>query len=751
MTLYAKWTAVSGPQIVFDVNAPAGELPVEGTSPAPIAVVYGAAADRPESEPIVEGYRFAGWYQDTGGEEPFAFAGDSWAVPVTQDTTVHAGWVSEPPVAVSFGAGLVDGEPAELLPGASLPAGFTVPYNAILPAVAAEPKVLGHRFTGWWDDADRVIPGATRLTAPAVLLAGWDAVAAVVEVTFGAGTATLAENLPETQVVALNGTLDTANMSEPLAAGYQFTGWSAAPDGPAIVDLASYRIDPPSDALTLYAQWEARPDVTVTLNPGERTVVSGMPAGASIQAAYNGVVALPALLGVGALFDAWTACPAGLDQAAIGDQFRPTGNVELCARWLDAAKISIVFDAGGGAAIPAVLVDIYGQISRPADPVAEGKTFGGWFADPELTVPFDFDATVVTAPLTVYAKWTVVDLPGGNDCDGDDDEDGDCGNGGNGTGGGGNGGGGNGGSGSGGNGGGGNGTGGGGTGGSGGGGSGSGGGGSNPTPDETPALLVTSIVIGGAAAMVQLPGKGTVALPLTAQVTPADATVAGVVWSVVSGPANIDAAGLVTFTGAEGEVVLRATATDGSGTQATVTVNAVRAVASIRTPATSLYIQSGKSLKLPLAIDDATDPAAPTTAKLTFTSSNSKVATVSSSGAIKAAKVKKASKTAISVQAGNGKTLRVNVTVVPKAKKLTGLQVKGLPAKNAIRAGKSAKLAVKLSPKDATGVALSFKSSKASVLRVDKAGKITALKKGKAVITVKAAGKTVKTKPITVS
>lgn len=41
----------------------------------------------------------------------------------------------------------------------------------------------------------------------------------------------------------------------------------------------------------------------------------------------------------------------------------------------------------------------------PAEPTAEGYSFGGWYADAAFSAEFDFDAPV-TAYTTVYAKWT---------------------------------------------------------------------------------------------------------------------------------------------------------------------------------------------------------------------------------------------------------------------------------------------------------------------------------------------------------
>ena len=44
------------------------------------------------------------------------------------------------------------------------------------------------------------------------------------------------------------------------------------------------------------------------------------------------------------------------------------------------------------------------KLAKPADPVKEGATFVGWFADELLTTPYDFEA-VVTSDLVLYANW----------------------------------------------------------------------------------------------------------------------------------------------------------------------------------------------------------------------------------------------------------------------------------------------------------------------------------------------------------
>jgi uncharacterized protein YjdB len=233
--------------------------------------------------------------------------------------------------------------------------------------------------------------------------------------------------------------------------------------------------------------------------------------------------------------------------------------------------------------------------------------------------------------------------------------------------------------------------------------------------------------------------------------------------------AEVDNSGLVTFKGPEGTVTITATSMDGKS--ASVTINAVKNVTAIRTPLTNLSVQKGKSLTLPVALEDATSPKTTVKSKLTWKSSNEKVLTVVN-GKIKASKnVKKETNVKVTVTAANGKTLTFNVAVTPKAVKLSKMTVKS-PKK--MKVGTVKQLKVKLyggatekftkatkvdtlDPKPLIGrlvapnhtptnVKVTFRSSKSSVVKVDKAGRLIALKKGKATITIKAGAKSVKKK-----
>jgi uncharacterized protein YjdB len=177
----------------------------------------------------------------------------------------------------------------------------------------------------------------------------------------------------------------------------------------------------------------------------------------------------------------------------------------------------------------------------------------------------------------------------------------------------------------------------------------------------------------------------------------------------------------------------------------TITVMIAKNVTKIRTPLAKLFLKKGKTLTPPVCADSV-DAAgkADTVAKLTWTSSNPKAVAVNATTGKITAKKKGTAK--ITATALNGKKLTFTVKVVAKATALKKVAfVK--PPKN-LKVGKTAILKIKLTPPSATNAVVKFKSDKPKIMAIDKAGKITALKKGTAKITVKVGGKS---KAITVT
>jgi uncharacterized protein YjdB len=220
-----------------------------------------------------------------------------------------------------------------------------------------------------------------------------------------------------------------------------------------------------------------------------------------------------------------------------------------------------------------------------------------------------------------------------------------------------------------------------------------------------------------------------------------------VTWTSADGTvAKVDSAGRLVGV-YEGKVTLTATSKTNPALKYSFTVTIAKNVTKVRTPLTKLYLKKGKSLKPPVCADSVNlvTNKADISAKLTWKSSNSKIATVNPvTGKISP---KKKGTATITATAMNGKKLNIKVYVVSKAKGLSKVSLVKPP--KSIKKGKTAQLKVKATSAKATNLLVKFKSSKSSVIKVDKAGKITALKKGKAKITV-TIGKKKYTRTITV-
>ena len=150
----------------------------------------------------------------------------------------------------------------------------------------------------------------------------------------------------------------------------------------------------------------------------------------------------------------------------------------------------------------------------------------------------------------------------------------------------------------------------------------------------------------------------------------------------------------------------------------------------ITTTTKSLTLAKGATYKK-LASSIAVTPVT-SKEKVTYSSSNKKVATVSSKGVIKA---KKAGTAKITVKSGSKKVV---VTVKVTGVKTTNLS--GVPAAKNVSKGKSFKIKAIATPKN-TDEKITFKSSNKKVVTVTSKGVVKGLKKGTATITVQSGSK----------
>ena len=248
---------------------------------------------------------------------------------------------------------------------------------------------------------------------------------------------------------------------------------------------------------------------------------------------------------------------------------------------------------------------------------------------------------------------------------------------------------------------------------------------------------------------------------LTATVLPNDADNRNIIWdSPDKNVATVTQNGTITAVG-KGTTLVTCVALDGSATYAacTVEVSAASSPTPTPTPTPSPTVTpiptvtpvptdtpkvSVKSVTLnkktatlikgkTLTLSATVKPANAANKKVTWKSSNTSVAKVSSKGVVTA---KKAGKATITVTTDDGrKTAKCTITVKNpiKVKKIK------LNKKTAtIKAGKSIRLKASISPKDATNKEIMWKSSNKKIATVDKNGKVKCLKKGKVTITATA-------------
>ena len=210
---------------------------------------------------------------------------------------------------------------------------------------------------------------------------------------------------------------------------------------------------------------------------------------------------------------------------------------------------------------------------------------------------------------------------------------------------------------------------------------------------------------------------------LVAMVKPDDATDKKVTWSSANTSiATVDQNGKVTAI-KEGTTTISAKAGDRTAT-CSVTINKkVIPVSSITLNKTSLALTKGQSETLTATVkpDDATDK------KVTWSSSNTSVATVDQNGKVTAVAGGSAT---ITAKAGDKQaTCAVTVTVPVSSVTLNKTELK-------LKKGTNETLTATIGPEDATNKAIVWSSSDTKIALVDQNGKVTAVDTGTATITV---------------
>ncbi|WP_256759466.1 InlB B-repeat-containing protein [Cohnella sp. WQ 127256] len=357
--LYAKWVSIY--TVTFNSNG--------GTTVSSQAVSYNSAATEPTA-PTKTGNIFGGWYTDVELMTPYVFT-----TLITGNTVLRAKWT---PIeyTVTFdsnGGTAVDSQ--------------TVSYNSKVTPPEA-PTNTGSTFGWWYTDAGFTTPFlfTTPITGNTTLYAKWTTDSYVVMFDSNEGSTV------SVQAVIYN-SMATEPAEDPMKTGYTFGGWFKEESLTTPFEFTTTAI---TGNTTLYAKWTPM-SYTVTFNSNGGALVS------VLTVSYNSLVTTPDdPTKPGYMFEDWYT-DAGFTTPFLFTT-PITGNTTLYANWTP-NSYAVTFDSNEGSAVSVQEVTYNSMANKPAeDPTKTGYTFGGWYEDVDLTIPYLF-TTVVTGDTTLYAKW----------------------------------------------------------------------------------------------------------------------------------------------------------------------------------------------------------------------------------------------------------------------------------------------------------------------------------------------------------
>ena len=243
--------------------------------------------------------------------------------------------------------------------------------------------------------------------------------------------------------------------------------------------------------------------------------------------------------------------------------------------------------------------------------------------------------------------------------------------------------------------------------------------------------LVTSVTVNPTTASITLGGSQDLAVT----VAPADATQQDVTWaSSNTTVATVTQDGTVTGV-APGSATITATAVDGSGVTGSTTVTVTAALTLVTSvtvnPATAnIVVGETQNLTASVAPSDATDPG------ITWSSSDTSVATVTQDGTVTAVSPGTAVITAAAVDTSRVTGSTTITVTAPAPTPVTSVTVN--PAATSIIVGETQALTVTVTPADATQQDVAWTSSNTSIATVTQDGTVTGVAPGSATVTATA-------------
>ncbi|HJJ48372.1 MAG TPA: InlB B-repeat-containing protein, partial [Methanocorpusculum sp.] len=188
--------------------------------------------------------------------------------------------------------------------------------------------------------------------------------------------------------------------ADPTDPEYYFAGWFKEPE---CKNLWDFNKDSVTKDTTLYALWDKKEWFIVIFDtqghgtaPDPQYVVKG---GKAVKPAEDPVEP-------GWTFNGWYKDEECTVPWNFDTEIRE--HTTIYAGWMQNINL-VLFDVQGhGTAPDPQLVPTGGKVSEPDDPEDEKFKFEGWYKEPGCISPWIFETDTVSAPLTLYAKWTAL-------------------------------------------------------------------------------------------------------------------------------------------------------------------------------------------------------------------------------------------------------------------------------------------------------------------------------------------------------
>ena len=316
------------------------------------------------------GYNFLGWFE-ADGETP---AQTTVSTGSYGDLEFYAKWQV---VGYTITYNMYDGE----WEGEASPAAYTIEESVTFTDLARE----GYFFAGWYSLAEggELTTGiALGSTGNVTVYARW--------INFDP------EGGSEINYDMEYSSSGLTKPEDPSKDYYDFGGWFT---DESFEDEFDFSL--PERSLTLYAKWiPTEYAITYVLDGGTNNAAN--PATYNVEES----VTFAAPSKVGHTFNGWYSTPEFTSAPIEGIEAGSHGAVTVYASF-SINSYTISFDTNEGTSV-ADIEQYYGtDVTRPADPARTGYSFGGWFSDSALRMPYVF-TTMPAEDITVYAKWNVI-------------------------------------------------------------------------------------------------------------------------------------------------------------------------------------------------------------------------------------------------------------------------------------------------------------------------------------------------------